>query len=401
MELEKFRERSARGKRYLVERGRPLVGWRAPFGYRWRDAAKTGWEIDPATAPIVTRIFADLAGGVTLGSLVAALEAEGVPTPTGGGHWHRSTLAHLAHNPAYCGRPTAYRTQMLRVRGQSRPRPRDLAEQVPLPAGVAPVLVEPAVWDAVHARLTRNQEQAARNNRHPEDYLLRGGYAVCGHCDRPLHATRCTGRKGGALPRYECPSAHGPDQRCPEHPGAMAHTLDAAVWGRVSAFLADPARIAAEVACARAADPTTADLATVERALGKVERQRSNLTRAIAHADDDEVAAPLLGELRALGAQVKVLQAEREVLATRHERAAANTARLEDLVHWCRQVGANLGALDYAGRRLAIEALGLRVALWREGTSTRWEVTGSAPLPLPASGPTLKVVYSTRAPARW
>ena len=52
--------------------------------------------------------------------------------------------------------------------------------------------------------------------------------------------------------------------------------------------------------------------AAVDRALAEIDRQRANLTRAIATLDDPEASAPLVGELRSLTERRRQLEAERE-----------------------------------------------------------------------------------------
>src|SRR5260370_25133162 len=76
-----------------------------------------------------------------------------------------------------------------RYKHKSREVPRPAAEQVTLPADVAPVLVSRELADAVHARLAWNREHAAAlissaAERGQYDYqaLLAGGFAVCGGC---------------------------------------------------------------------------------------------------------------------------------------------------------------------------------------------------------------------------
>src|SRR5258708_9270028 len=74
-----------------------------------------------------------------------------------------------------------------RYKHKSREVPRPVAEQVTLPADVAPALVSRELADAVHARLAWNREHAAAlissaAERGQYDYqaLLAGGFAVCG-----------------------------------------------------------------------------------------------------------------------------------------------------------------------------------------------------------------------------
>src|SRR3712207_6852742 len=49
VEREKIAERTQRGLRARVATGKPTGTGAAPYGLRWRDDAKSGYEIDPAT----------------------------------------------------------------------------------------------------------------------------------------------------------------------------------------------------------------------------------------------------------------------------------------------------------------------------------------------------------------
>jgi site-specific DNA recombinase len=53
LERLKIAARTQRGKRARIESGKPSVGCRAPFGYRWLTEAKERIEPDPITAPTV------------------------------------------------------------------------------------------------------------------------------------------------------------------------------------------------------------------------------------------------------------------------------------------------------------------------------------------------------------
>ncbi len=65
-----------------------------------------------------------------------------------------------------------------------------------------------------------------------------------------------------------------------------AHILDAVVWERLTAILTDPQLVAREVARLREDDPAADDLAALDRAITGIERQRTNLSRAVALADE-------------------------------------------------------------------------------------------------------------------
>jgi site-specific DNA recombinase len=52
-----------------------------PYGYQWADAERTAWEPDETTAPIVRRIFHEIATGQSATGLAKQLTETGVPTP--------------------------------------------------------------------------------------------------------------------------------------------------------------------------------------------------------------------------------------------------------------------------------------------------------------------------------
>jgi hypothetical protein len=61
---------------------------------------------------------------------------------------------------------------------------------------------------------------------------------------------------------------------------------------------------------------------------------------------------------------------------------ADEDARVRSLGEWCQRVGANLDLMSYDEKRLALEALGVKVHIYRNGATDedgtprpRWEVT--------------------------
>ncbi|MDP9365235.1 MAG: recombinase family protein, partial [Chloroflexota bacterium] len=273
MERLKIAERTRRGVRARVEGGRPIPGQKAPFGYRWRDQAKSGYVLDPETAPVVRRIFEAVLRGETFRSIAMALTAAGTPTPTGRGRrWEVSSLHGILTNPVYAGRPAAYRTRQERRKGKVRVLARPTAHWVPLPAGTAPAILTEAEFEAVQARLERNKAAAPRNNADPEATLLRCGIARCGYCGYPLSITKRAGRAH----LYRCHPVGRDRHGCPSF-GIMAPILDEAVWRRVEAVLTRPAVIAAEVARRAQSDAHATDLAALDRRLAGVASRRGRL----------------------------------------------------------------------------------------------------------------------------
>jgi DNA invertase Pin-like site-specific DNA recombinase len=122
MEHADIKRRTQRGRHARVAAGKILVGAYPLYGYVWADPAKgqrTRYVPDPETAPIVVRIYEQVAAGVSLSQIIRELEAEGVPTPgavlASRGQWpprahderHVAPRHDPAHRPAprLCGRP--------------------------------------------------------------------------------------------------------------------------------------------------------------------------------------------------------------------------------------------------------------------------------------------------------
>ncbi len=107
MERLKIRERTQRGTRARVEAGKPLVGCRPPYGYRWRDAEKSGFLLDPERAAVVRRIFDSVLQGQSLRGTCRALMAAG---------FQRRVVGLLSGRRRYC--TTSSPTRSMQV-GQS------------------------------------------------------------------------------------------------------------------------------------------------------------------------------------------------------------------------------------------------------------------------------------------
>lgn len=381
----KIAERTLRGRRARTEQGKLLPGGKPPFGYRWRSADKGALDLDPLTAPIVQRLYSDYMVGIPLRTLADRLTAEGIPTSTGRSKWVATTIRCMLRNPAYMGEARAWRYSCTRTKGGGwSTRERPIEEQVALPAGTVPPLVDPPTWHAVQARFARNKAEAPRNNRHPEESLLRGGLVRCGYCGNTVIAFV---HSAGLMYRCCVYSKQIPGCRSSN---VLVKTLDQAVWEKVEAVVTQPEIIALQLERLQQNDDNGADIAALDRQLEAIERQRKRVARGMAALDDDEASAPLLVELKGLAAQKRQLDAERTVAAERFLDQEAHRERLTNLVDWCRHVADNLPALTYAEKRDLLAALDVSVKLYQKGQPTpRWEITMSPD----------EVVYNTSAVA--
>jgi site-specific DNA recombinase len=251
---------------------------------------------------------------------------------------------------------------------------------VPIP-NVAEPIVSAEEQVAVVARLETNKTFSTRNNKNPELTLLRAGFITCGHCGWGLAVALPPQYRPGSSAQYRCIRVEQQRQGCPR-PTIAASVIDNEVWERVSQVLRDPMIIAREVDRHRAEGGLDRDLAALEKQLASIADKQRKTVKAIAAVDDDDTAAPLFAELKSLAARKKAAESERDALQTRVADTAADAARLSSLSEWCSRVHANLDTLSYDEKRMAMEALGVNVRVYRPGTTdaegrpyARWVLT--------------------------
>ncbi len=375
LEREKFKERSQRGKRARVESGQLMPGPRPLYGYQFRDAERTGYDHDPTTAPIVRRIFAAAADGVPTRRIALTLMAEGVPSPGGVVTWHHRTVLNILGNRAYTGEAAGLRWQVTRAGGKQTKTTRPTEQQIPLPAGVVPPLVDLRTFEAVQERLRRNKEAASRNNGDPKAALLRGGIAKCGICGCNMRVAHRPSR-GRSMPLYVC--NRGATSMDCARPSISAKNLDAEVWGSLAAFLQRRDVVQFYRDQFERDDGLADDLATVERMLADLDRKRANLTRSLALFDNQEDAAPVAAEIAQLGKRRAGIVTERDGLLARQAQQVASMETLRSIEEWCRVVAENLPHLDYDQRRTVLEDLGVCVRVFPRGETRRWAFDGNA-----------------------
>jgi site-specific DNA recombinase len=374
----KIQERTQRGLRARIEAGKPLPGARVLYGYRWNEA-RTAYLIDPVTGPVVERVYREMLAGRTLRAIARGLTDDGIPTPKGGETWVYTVVSKILANPRYRGEAVANRYKSTKTKGATtRGRQRRVvsirpeAEQTKLPEGTIPALVSAEAASAVGERLTLNKARSARNNRDPESALLRGGYVRCGYCQRVMSAVPLA--NGQRI--YRCAGAS--ESKC--YHGISTHLLDAAVWGRIEAALTEPERVLAEVEKVADADPAGPDLAAVDRAHHEAEAELAQLALQLGQVKNATAIAMVAARMDELGERIETLAGRRAEVLAHHETrlAASDQARL--FVDWCARVAGNLRVLDYGQKRLALDALGVQITVYRADHAPRWTMTASIPL---------------------
>ncbi|MFD9633350.1 recombinase family protein [Streptomyces violascens] len=291
-------ERYRRGKTYRARTGSVNVLSGAPFRYRYRrkspECAAT-YEIVEHEAVLVAELFRRYADeGATLAELTRWLTDSDALTRTGKTRWDRSVIWGMLRNPAYAGHAVYGKTMLVhelaglnrraRLEGRTTPRPvkavdRPRDEWITIPV---PAIIDRATFERVAQRLAENKKFASRNSKVPS--LLQGMIAcvTCGYGYYRSHTTTSAGNKiyyhrclGSDDYRYE----NG--RVCASKP-VRADYLDKAVWDHITALLAAPALVRAEIdkrlERARTSDPVRRHRARLELALAKA---TTSITRMI------------------------------------------------------------------------------------------------------------------------
>lgn len=370
IEREKIAERMIRGKQARIQAGKFNPGCKAPYGYQFRDAEKTGLAVREDEAAIVRRVFAASLAGESIRQIAKELNVDGVPTPRPPGLWTQATVQRILRHPYYVGDAYGWLT----THGTSVFQ---WDRAIPYPAGTVPAIVDRSTWDTVQVTLRNNKERSSRNARYPEATLLRNGFAWCGYCGYMLSAVPW---RRGEVFLYECGSRRYMTQRTCEHPSIRAHILDAAVWDAARQIITQPDLMRAALEELRRASPEPVDLASYDRILAEVGREQANLTRALAALDDPDLAEPVIAQLRQAGARKKRVQADRDAAARRVADWEHLQAGLTDLLRWPDRYGRNLDALSWSEKRTVLDLLGIRAYLWRADHRPRFRIVSTLDL---------------------
>ena len=281
-------ERSRRGKAHRAKAGSVNVLGGAPFGYRYlRKTPDSGavYQICEHEAVLVAELFRRYTDeAASIADLARWLSDQGVPTRTGKHRWDRSVIWGMLRNPAYAGTAMFGKTssvqqpagmnRVARLAGRSTPtghktidRPRQEWTAIPVPA-----IISEQTFARAEQRLTDNKRFAARNTKIPS---LLQGLTACAGCGYAYYrtSTRTTNKK---IFYYRCLGSDDyryPGGRVCSNTPVRADHLDTVVWDHITALIADPTLIAAEIdkrlAAARTSDPAVAEHQRLQAALAK------------------------------------------------------------------------------------------------------------------------------------
>ena len=431
-ERAKTAERTRRGKLRKANQGKIIAGRRPNFGFAF-NCTRDGYEVDDYTMHIVRRIFR-MAGveSMSVNGIKRALDAKGVPTPSGRPYWHWRAIqsfimddVYRPHSheeigelvapevasgldPSQCygvwwyNRQRVERTQVseagpegriYRKRGRYSIKDRSEWIAVPVPDSGIPLQVVDAARRTI-------QSYRATSTAAGRVWELSGSIMRCSECGRVMNPqktgyTKKSGDKGYVF-YYRCPRAYGYDGECSHRKNHRADRLEPAVWELVSGLLKDPERLQeglerliAEESRGQRGDPLREQKVWLEK-LAETDRRRARFQDMA--ADGLIAFDELRDKLAALEETRQVVQRELGLLQDRQERLKGlERDKAALLEHYAGMVPDELDDLSAEERNRVYKMLGLGVTVRPSGVL---EVNGtfgggielSENCPTPASG---------------
>lgn len=321
--------------------------------------------------------------GMSTRQIAMTITKMGIPTQKGHPAWNRMTILQHLTNGNYRGYPYAVNYRKTRE-GSTSYRKTTECEQIQLPEGVYPRLIDPDEFEAIQEQLRRNKEMSPRNNRTPNDTLLRGGLVHCGICGRRMHVLHYNRRPNYA--DYQCKQNWGSDQAEHYHHcvGISVSILDAAVWEFALPYIQTPTLIREHLNSMREQVDTKDRSQALEIQLADTKEKIINLL-AVAEGARDETTRQLYRER--LATLEKDLR-DTELLLTRlsnsTERNQKLLTALDKFEAWAVSQQPFLSDPTYEvtkeDKRAALIILGAMATVWpTEGHPERVQFTLSPP----------------------
>ncbi len=380
IEAEKTRIRTSRGKRHRA--GLVLLGQgNRTYGLRFVDTKQyTHAYYLPNTEVIAVidgKEWTELdvlafekklcLAGTSTRQIAMTLTKMGIPTQTGKQVWNRITVLQHLTNGNYRGYPYAvnYRTTKDGTRN-AVVRKTTEAEQLRLPEGVFPRIIDPDEFEAIQEQLKRNQEMAPRNNHQPNETLLRG-LVYCGICSRRMHVLRYTRRP--QYLDYHCKQNSGSTDVHSHHSVAMSVAiLDDLVWEFARPYIQNPVLVREHIDAVRGQVDPKDRSGALEASRQEIKGRIVNLL-SVAEGATDEMTRQLYRErLVTLEKQLR----ETELLLTRFsnstERSQKLLVALDKFEAWAITQQPYLADPSYEitkdDKRAALMILGVTATVW-------------------------------------
>jgi len=389
VERENTHMRTQRGKRDRLNGGAPNGHPNPAYGYIMVDTereAKARYEFNHKVIYVDSEgtewtevrvclyIFDLVKHGESLRSIVITLNEIGVPPPKkprkGQPHWQVGTIYNIITNRMYIGEVWANKYTRIGKKLIKRPQ----SEQILLPEGTAPALIDKETFRDIQERVAMNKQNSLRNNHHPKDLgILRAGYCHCGICGRTMNVRyhNPTPTNDRRKPEYFCQRRTGKDGLVHHHNTVITvELLDKKAWAKAVEILKDPAKVRAKVAKAREDNKPVINTEDVEATIEHIRRQMNNLYRLAQAATDDETIDDLTVMMNDLEKQKRAAEALLYDIEEDEEERQEVEAEIARFEKWAEGVRPMLTDPTYEPtyneKRRAIECIGIHAVVFPE-----------------------------------
>ncbi len=376
LEAEKIKERTMRGKRARALAGKlPGNSHAHLYGYSYLPGKGIGEGVryvDKQQADIVRQIYQWLLEGLSTDAITYKLRGLPIPTPTNKGHWMRSTVLGILKNPAYCGKTYAFTRTYGKPKRRLKPdtkrkntgiiwKPREEWLEIP---NATPAIISNDIFNAAQERLAENRRLAARNKKN--EYLL-GGHIYCSKCGRAYWGAPGIKPRNGKryeYPFYQCSGRlkKVTPVKC-NNRQYNAKKIEELVWAQIEEVLRNPDLILAELEKREQEQESSIWQRDLERLINQLanrKKQKDRVWTAFRITGDEDT---FRRDIMILDREIQQTEAEIAVLQERIQANENFTLDADNLKEACYIVASNLKSLSFEEKRLALQALQVKVSI--------------------------------------
>ncbi|GCF07817.1 recombinase family protein [Dictyobacter arantiisoli] len=422
-EVKNIRHRTMGGRRAKAtgdpEKGIPpmlICGGHSRYGYKWvtnDKGRKIGTEPDHTViyvsqdgiewtgVDVIKFLFQSSANGATIKRIAVTLNEMGVPSPyklkgiqRRDAHkaiWQPSAIARMLRDKGYAGEVTLFKEKVVGKRSNAK-RPgakseirekTDPSEQVTIEI---PSIISIELYQQVQKQLDKNKRQAGRNNKNPEDFLMRSGLAFCGYCgSRMMGKRRVRKNKNGTetpLFGYTCIGRYGQLEKC-KGCWIDARIVDRATWEKVIEIIDNPEVVDEAVTKKRKKDPTAGNRVKIKTKIKEIEAQqetfRTQLRDLMLKGVLDQGTQEFLStELKQLSERLQEWNTKLIENEDVHQEWKKIEDKLNDVHKTCRQLSEQIHDPEYAPtyqeKRDLVEFFKITATIWKADHSPRFKL---------------------------
>ena len=362
MEREKIMDRTMTGRINRAKNGEVREGPKPLYGYKWHDPLTKDYRvIDEAEASVCLWLHEEFDRGIGPRALLRAVVAKDSSRK-----WTRGAIHKILSDPWRTGKDA----QAFTRHKTDAHKP---FEVVDLPDGTYPEIIPPELFARNQLRIAVNRQEATRQSKEPERFLLRAGYIKCEICKCNMHVNASKSRKA---PVYFC-SDNG-------HSNTVnSGNIDALVW-RYMVKLADKIElIERAIQLATNNNASLREIVSIERSITSSQAKIGQYTEDLANPSlKGEARDVILGLLSDEYVKLKDKQQEKSLV----EAGIVDMERLrletEKILEWCKSVKEDRADLSYQRKRDFLRILGIKVFIDKSDKRREdliWRIEASLP----------------------